>query len=468
MKSIFCLLYFTCLVMMAVPAGAAESRLFPGDSLQTVLDSSRKGDRIVLAAGVYRGNFLIRKSVTLVGEPGAVIDGNGVNDGLRIKAPDVVVRNLRIVNWGSDLTDQNAGIYVEGSGNGVLIENNHLKGDGFGIWLERVQAGHVISNQVEGNPLLRAADRGNGIHLSLVRNVEVRDNDIGYTRDGLYNISSQNNRLLNNRMHDLRFGIHYMYSHSNEVIGNQTWRNRTGYALMSSRGLKIIGNTSTNDGNYGILMNFITYSEIRDNRVERIRSQSRLNLGNGEAIEGAEGKALFVYNSAYNRIHGNLFADSDLGIHLTAGSEGNTVFENAFVGNRTQVKYVATRKQEWSDSEGSHRGNYWSDYLGWDMNGDGLGDVAHEPNDNMDRLLWKYPSAKLLINSPAVLVLRWVQRQFPVFRAPGVTDSFPLMANPVDAAIGNEPVPDASTPSLFRRHFCRCQVLMMFVRHTLE
>ena len=34
---------------------------------------------------------------------------------------------------------------------------------------------------------------------------------------------------------------------------------------------------------------------------------------------------------------------------------------NAFVGNRTQVKYVGTRDVEWS-FEG--RGNYWSDHPG--------------------------------------------------------------------------------------------------------
>jgi nitrous oxidase accessory protein len=48
----------------------------------------------------------------------------------------------------------------------------------------------------------------------------------------------------------------------------------------------------------------------------------------------------------------------------------------------------------------------------------------------MDRLLWRYPAARLLMNSPAVLALRWVQRQFPVFRPEGVKDSAPLMTDP--------------------------------------
>ena len=105
----------------------------------------------------------------------------------------------------------------------------------------------------------------------------------------------------------------------------------------------------------------------------------------------------------------------------------NRISSNTFAGNEQQVKYVATRTQEWS-VEG--RGNFWSDYLGWDRNDDGLGDVPYEPNDNVDRLLWMYPQVRLLMNSPAIQVLRWVQRAFPVIRMQGVQDSHPLMRMP--------------------------------------
>jgi len=149
----------------------------------------------------------------------------------------------------------------------------------------------------------------------------------------------------------------------------------------------------------------------------------------GVAIEGAEGKAVFIYNSLYNTFEGNVFADSNIGIHLTAGSEDNEVFGNAFVNNQRQVKYVATRTQEWSKG---NSGNFWSDYLGWDRNQDGVGDVPYEPNDNVDRLLWKYPEAKVLMFSPAVDTLRWVQDAFPVVKAAGVTDSHPLMRMPAE------------------------------------
>ncbi len=48
----------------------------------------------------------------------------------------------------------------------------------------------------------------------------------------------------------------------------------------------------------------------------------------------------------------------------------------------------------------------------------------------MDQLLWRYPASRLLMHSPAVLALRWAQRQFPVFRPQGIKDSAPLMIDP--------------------------------------
>lgn len=88
---------------------------------------------------------------------------------------------------------------------------------------------------------------------------------------------------------------------------------------------------------------------------------------------------------------------------------------------------MATRTQFWAEDG---KGNYWSDYLGWDRNQDGLGDVPYEPNDNVDRLLWKYPEAKVLMFSPAVDTLRWVQDAFPVVKSAGVSDPHPLMRIP--------------------------------------
>ena len=129
-------------------------------------------------------------------------------------------------------------------------------------------------------------------------------------------------------------------------------------------------------------------------------------------------------NANKNDISENRFEGCGIGIHFTAGSERNAITGNAFVGNRTQVKYVGTRLVEWSLNG---RGNFWSDNLSVDLNGDGIGDSPYRPNDVVDQIVWRHPAAKILLSSPAFQILRWAQSAFPGLYPGGVRDSAPLM-----------------------------------------
>ncbi|KPU82291.1 carbohydrate-binding protein, partial [Marinosulfonomonas sp. PRT-SC04] len=84
-----------------------------------------------------------------------------------------------------------------------------------------------------------------------------------------------------------------------------------------------------------------------------------------------------------NTLRGNLFERCRIGVHFTAGSERNEIYGNAFVGNRTQVKYVGSK---WVDWAVDGVGNYWSDHAAFDLNGDGVADAAYRPNDAMDHI----------------------------------------------------------------------------------
>ncbi|MGF1875661.1 nitrous oxide reductase family maturation protein NosD [Photobacterium frigidiphilum] len=417
-KPIITLIVLFCLLPVAF---AKTYQVTADDNLQVVLDSVSDGDVVSLASGEYLGNFVLRHAITLIGNDTATINAGGQGHALQIKNSDILIEDLTIINWGSDLTEQNAGIYSDKQANNLIIRNNKLQGDGFGIWLQDGKHIKVEGNEIEGNPKLRSADRGNGIQLSKVEYVEVIGNTVSKTRDGLYIIASQNNILKNNTMHDLRYGIHYMYSHSNQVLDNLTYNTRAGYALMSSRKLIVSGNESRDSEDYGFLMNFITYSNISHNRIKNVWTKPE------NKVMGRDGKGLFIYNSGYNTISYNSIDTAEIGIHLTAGSENVKIFGNSFINNPVQVKYVSNREQEWSHDG---IGNFWSNYLGWDLNNDGRGDTPFEPNDGIDKLVWLYPEAKVLLDSPAILMLRWIQKQFPVLKPAGVKDSFPLMTVP--------------------------------------
>lgn len=423
-KISLCLAWLLCTTSVTALERVAD---IANTDIQSIIDAAEAGATVRLPAGHYPAHLHIDKPLTLIGDGDVVLDGQGHGDVIRVRAADVTLRGLSIVNSGHNLTDMNAGIFVERSAARITIADSQFDNNAFGIWLDACKAPRVLNNRIHGDPTTRSQDRGNGIHLYAITDSEIRGNEVWETRDGIYIDTSQNNVLAENVLHDLRYGIHYMYSYTNKVIGNRTYNTRTGYALMQSKFLTVLNNESRDDGNYGILMNNITNSTIAGNRINHVKEGSGYVTG-GDGVSGAEGKAIFIYNSQFNDIHDNLFADSDIGIHLTAGSEDNKVYSNTFLRNRVQVKYVATRNQEWSYQG---RGNFWSDYLGWDLNADGVGDKQYEPNDAVDHLLWKFPIARILMNSPAVETLRWVQEQFPILKPQGVHDSAPLMLQPL-------------------------------------
>ncbi|ART80689.1 nitrous oxide reductase family maturation protein NosD [Oceanisphaera avium] len=373
-----------------------------------------------LPKGEYQGNYVIDVPIHLACDDGAIFNGNNHKNTLNIRAPHVTIENCQLTNWGQNLTNMDAGIFVERTGEFSNILNNRLSGPGFGIWVDATPNVTIDKNIIEGDESIRTQDRGNGIHLFAVNFANIINNEVYHVRDGIYIEAANDNIIDGNYLHDMRYGVHYMFSHRNEVTNNLTRRTRTGLTLMQSRQLTVHNNRSEFDQNYGILMNYITYSTINDNFVSNVQA----GVGDGIHIKGGEGKGIFIYNSLFNEISHNYFEDNALGVHLTAGSEDNKIYHNSFVNNKTQVKYVSLRKQEWSE-EG--KGNFWSDYLGWDRNNDGIGDVIYEPNDNVDKLLWLYPQVKFLMNSPSIELLRYVQKVFPVIKYPGVQDSFPLM-----------------------------------------
>ena len=394
--------------------------VYPKNNLQKILDNSADGDVIKLSQGHYLGNFKVNHAITLTTAQNATIDAQGKGNALLLNNSNITIENLTIINWGNDLTAQNAGIFSN-KNNKLTIQNNTLHGDGFGMWLQKAEHLKVANNIVSGNTQLRSPDRGNGIQLSSVTQSQVFNNETYNVRDGLYIIASKNNLIKGNKLHHLRYGIHYMYSYDNTVINNLAYNTRAGYALMSSRRLIIENNKAIDCEDYGFLLNFITQSSFKNNIIKNIWTKPE------HKVSGREGKGLFVYNSGYNTITNNHIEHAEIGIHLTAGSEKTTVYGNSFINNPTQVKYVVNREEEWSKNG---KGNYWSNYLGWDMNNDQIGDVAFEPNDGIDKLVWQYPEMKMIMDSPAIIILRWVQRQFPVLKPPGVKDSFPLMHEP--------------------------------------
>lgn len=434
-----------------LPVRAAELRVPPGAAVQPVLERAAEGDVVILPAGDYRGPVRIDRRVTLQGEPGAVVTGPGEGSVVTVLAPGAVVRGLTVRGSGTDLPALDSGIFVAKTAAGAVVEGNRLDGNLYGIYLhgaeESVARGNVIVGMREG----RRNEAGNGISVWNAPGAQVLDNDISFGRDGIFVAASKRNRFSGNRFHELRFAVHYMYTNDSEISGNVSTGNSVGFAVMYSHRLTVQNNISDGDRDHGFLFNYANGSRIEGNAVYgRLQSAERWLGAGSRGQSGEHGvpvsepasasvaglrlgpeKCVFIYNANQNRFRDNRFEGCEIGIHFTAGSEGNEMSGNAFIRNRNQVKYVGTRYLDWSKGG---RGNYWSDNPAFDLNGDGIGDTAYRPNDLIDKVLWTAPQAKLLVNSPAVQVIRWAQAQFPALLPGGVVDSAPLMTPPSLAA----------------------------------
>ncbi|MBV0892366.1 nitrous oxide reductase family maturation protein NosD [Paracoccus sp. Z118] len=401
------LILLLCLAF-AQPLAAAERDVAPGQgSLAAAIASAAPGDVLKLTGGAYLGPVIIDRPLTITGPRGAVVDGGGDGTVITIDAPDVTLSGFAVTGSGHKNEDLDAGVKILKGADRARIEGLLLTENMHGIDVHGGRDSQVIGNEIIGTRHPHMNQRGNGIYAWNSPGTLLQGNSIRYGRDGIFSNASADSFYRDNVFRDLRFGVHFMYTRNTEVSGNISIGNHLGFAIMFSDRPKILNNRSLGDREHGLMLNYSNNGDI-----------------SGNLIRGGTKKCLFIYNAHKNLMFDNRFEGCGIGIHFTAGSERNVLTNNAFIGNREQVKYVGTRHMEWSH-EG--RGNFWSDHPAFDLNGDGVADSAYRPNDLMDQILWSQPAAALLTGSPAVQLVRWSQQSFPATLPGGVRDSAPLM-----------------------------------------
>ncbi|MCQ0990528.1 nitrous oxide reductase family maturation protein NosD [Jiella marina] len=408
MRRFIRLLALVLLLGGPLDAAAEEIAVAPGaGAIAAAIDKAEPGDVLRLDAGTYPGAITVDRPLTILGGGQARIVGPGEGTVIMVTADDVTVRGVVVTGSGVRLDELDAGIAIAKGADRARILDNRVEGNLIGIDVQGGIDAIVSRNRIANRSDLRRNERGSGLYVWNAPGLLAEDNEISGGRDGIFVTTSHHAVYRGNRMSDLRFAFHSMYANDVEVAGNVSRDNEMGFAFMYSKKLAVRDNLSVGDRTHGIFLNFVNNSVFEHNAVR----------------EGGE-KCLFVYNANSDRVSGNLFEGCGIGVHFTAGSQNVTVVGNAFVNNRTQVKHVGTRWLEWSEDG---RGNYWSDHVAYDIDGDGLADAPYRPNDAIDLVTWRQPMAKLLLGSPAVQLIRWSQSRFPELLPGGVIDSRPLM-----------------------------------------
>ena len=394
--------------LLALPVLKAEAvttwTVQPGHSIQAAIEQAAAGDTIEVQRGLYVENLRIEKPLTLRGLDRPTISGGDKGDTIRVVAPDVVIDGLIVSDSGGSLREQNAGIYIQPGAHRVIVKNSFLSYNLFGLWIEKANDVQILNNNITGKRDFDSAQRGNGVQLYNTEGARIYDNEISFVRDGLYIDVSHQAEFKRNKMHHSRYGTHYMNSYYNLWEDNDVWSNRGGLALMEVRNQVIRNNRAWNNQDHGIMLRTLQDAVVEDNIVMYNE------------------RGLFVYDVEYTDLKRNVVAYNHIGVHLS-GSARNPVDGNDFIENHEQIKYVGTRDIKC----GGPQGNYWSNYRGWDRDGDGKGDIPYEANDVVDRLTWRYPTVRLLLASPSVQVLRMIGAQFPILRVPSVVEESPRM-----------------------------------------
>jgi parallel beta-helix repeat protein len=118
-------------------------------SLKTAISNANAGDTIFVRSGHYKeGNVLITKSLVIIGEGSPILDGEGKHEILTIRANDVTISGLKLINTGRGSINDIAAIKVSDSRR-VRITGNILSKSFFGIHFSNSTDSWIMNNQLQ-------------------------------------------------------------------------------------------------------------------------------------------------------------------------------------------------------------------------------------------------------------------------------------------------------------------------------
>jgi len=377
-------------------------------SIQAAINAASNGDLIRVQVGTYTGNLILTKQITLEGIGRPVLRGERMGSVITVLADGCAIRGFIIEHSGGDLTREDSGLLLKSSNN--LIEDNELRDVLYGIYLYSSHGNTLRRNQIRGRPELNEGERGAGFHLWNSPDNILEDNTISETRDGIYIQSCNNNQIRRNRVTNLRYGLHYMNSDRNVFEDNVFADNVAGAAIMYSNKIDMRRNVFIHNrgfSSFGILFQECNEILAEDNFI--------VDNATGIFMEA-------LRNTTFRR---NTIANNDVALKVFSNSDANVITENNFINNLSPLQLVGKRTTtRWSENG---RGNFWSDYAGYDLNEDGRGDVPQKIQNVFEYMEGNHPRLRFYLESPAARALAVAEKTFPILRGSSEVDEAPLM-----------------------------------------
>jgi nitrous oxidase accessory protein len=378
-------------------AAVAARSVRDARELRELLADTNGPKQIWLQAGVYIGNFSVRRSLELTAERGAILDGDGHGTVLLIEADDVQVDNLIVRNSGRRNTFEDAGVRAKGQR--IRIRHVLVEDTLFGITLGPCPECAVEHCHVRG-PSERAALQGDAIKLWESNHAVVRDCVVENMRDVVV-WYSRNVLLERNLVRNSRYGSHFMYAHDSIVRDSRIVDNVVGVFVMYSSRLHVTGNVLAGaKGPAGVGVGFKDSDgvQVSDNWFVANTTGTYLD------ITPKNGATLATFQH-------NVFALNQVALRFHSLASDMSFTDNQFRNNGALIDVEGG-----GDALGvNFAHNYYSDYAGYDLDDDGYGDVAHQVKQLSGALIDAHPSLALFQGTLAMGVLDVIAAAAPVF-----------------------------------------------------
>lgn len=376
------------------------------NDIESAIDLANPCDTVIIKHGYYKtGNVIINKSLNLIGHNYPVWISEEGKEILTINARDVLVKGINFKHVKTSYLKENSAIRVADQRN-FLIEDNIIDSCFFGIYLQHSKNGIIRNNLLNGNATTEA-ESGNGIHAWYSNEILIEGNTILGHRDGIYFEFVNNSDVVDNRSEkNKRYGLHFMFSNDDTYYSNEFRENGVGVAVMFSRRIKMRDNEfSYNWGgsSYGLLLKEIFDAEIVNNVFEQ------------------NTMAIFVEGSNRVNYFKNDFIRNGWAIKFSGGCEDNELHRNNFINNSLDLVI----NSQLNTNKIHH--NYWSNYSGYDLDKDKIGDIPHYPVKLFYYVIDRTPEAIVLMRSLFVDIINFAERVSPIFTPKDVFDPHPLM-----------------------------------------
>ena len=367
--------------------------------LQKLLDDPQGPYAVHLAAGTYVGHVTITRPVRLTASPGTVLDGAGYGTVLTINGIGISVTGLELRNSGRHPVTEDACVKAAGSHN--VMQHLRTRGCLFGVAMEQCAQCTLAHSDIGGlpdEPMMGM--RGDGIKAWESHGSTIEDNLIRDARDMVV-WYSRKMKVLDNEVQGGRYGAHFMYAHDSVAKGNRLLGNVVGIFVMYSNRLRVEDNVM--GGARGAAGVGIGFKESED-----------ITLVGNRLVANSVGVYLDRTPRTPGRtllFRGNTLALNGVGLRFHSSQEPVDFTDNRFLHNAVPLEVDGG-----GDALASHfQNNEWSDYAGYDLDEDGVGDVPFEIKQLSHAWTDANPVLRLFQGTAALWLVDAMATAMPVF-----------------------------------------------------